>query len=173
MIKRTLMLIEARNVINWFNSFQEEKIKELPIKIQWNLLSGVKELQPVVGKFEDFKKRLETDLQNEYFGNDEKSEDFEREQKNENGDIIYGDDEKPVIENLRKIKDDYVEEYKNKVNELNAEINKLLIETTTYNFKEINLDDVVDSLREDTKINLDDISMMSFIDISSADANNE
>lgn len=78
MIQKTLMLIEARNLVNWFDIFQKEKIQELPIKVQWYLLSGIKELQPIVNKFEDFKKELEINLQNDYFGNDEKSEEFER-----------------------------------------------------------------------------------------------
>ena len=78
MIQKTLMLVEARNLVNWFDIFQKEKIQELPIKVQWYLLSGIKELQPVVDKFEDFKKELEINLQNDYFGNDEKSEEFKR-----------------------------------------------------------------------------------------------
>lgn len=173
MINRTLMLVEAQNIANWFNEFQTEKIKELPIKVQWNILSGIKEIQPVVMKFEEFRNGLVNDLQTEYFGNDEKSEPFEREKRNENGDIIYGDDGNPEIESLRKIKDEYIKEYEDKANKLNADIGKLLIEKTTYSFKEIDIDNVVDVLKEDTKITLDDINMMSFIDINSADKESE
>ena len=171
MIQKTLMLVEARNLVNWFDAFQKEKIQELPIKIQWYLLSGIKELQPIVNKFEDFKKELEINLQNDYFGNDEKSEEFERQQTNDNGDIIYDDNGNPVIESFRKIKDNYIKEYKDKINNLNIEINKLLIEKTTYHFKEINLDEVIDNLKIDTSINLNDLNMMSFIDINGADSN--
>ena len=173
MINRTLMLVEAQNIVNWFNDFNGEKINELPIKVQWNILSGVKELQPVVTKFEDFRNGLIQNLQNEYFGSDEKSEVFEQERKNENGDIIYGEDGNPIMEELRKVKDEFVDEYQNRINELNNEIGKLLIDKTTYKFKEINIDDVVDRLSDDTKINLDDINMMSFIDVNSADKESE
>lgn len=173
MIKRTLMLVEAQNIVHWFNEFKNEKIKDLPIKVQWNILSGIKEIQPAVTKFEEFKNDLINNLQNEYFGNDEKSEPFEREQTNDKGEVIYDDDGNPVIESLRKIKKEYIEEYKNKANQLNIEINKLLIEKTTYNFKEIDLDVIIDNLKDDTKITLDDINMISFIDISAADKESE
>ena len=173
MINRTLMLVETQNIVHWFNTFQGERIKELPIKIQWALLSGVKELQPAVSKFEEFRDGLANELQTEYFGNDDKSEPFEREKKNENGDTVYDDDGNPVVESLRRIKDEYVKEYEDKARELNAEINKLLIEKTTYHFKEIDLDAVIDNLKDDTTITLDDVNMMSFIDINSADKESE
>ena len=75
------------------------------------------------------------------------------------------------MESFRKIKDNYIKEYKDKINNLNIEINKLLIEKTTYHFKEINLDEIIDNLKTDTSINLSDLNMMSFIDINNADSN--
>lgn len=75
------------------------------------------------------------------------------------------------MESFRKIKDNYIKEYKDKINNLNIEINKLLIEKTTYHFKEINLDEIIDNLKADTSINLNDLNMMSFIDINNADNN--
>jgi hypothetical protein len=73
------------------------------------------------------------------------------------------------MEKARKVKDEFVDEYQNRINEVNKEINDLLMEKTTYSFNGIDLDTVVDGLADDVSINLDDINFISFIDINSAD----
>ena len=173
MIKRTLMLVEAQSIVDWYNDFQKEKIKELPIKVQWNILFAVKELQQIVLKFEEFRNGLVQELQNNYFGNDEKSESFQQEKKCDDGSIMFDENGKPVIEEMRKIKKEYVNEYNNRVNDLNNEISNLLMEKTTYNFKEIDIDKIVDNLKDDTNIKLNDINMMSFLDINIIDRESE
>ncbi len=167
-INRTLMLVEAQNVIGWFNEFSKNKINELPVKVQWNILSGIKKLRPVVADFEEFRNKLIQDIQTEYFG-EEKSEEFDREQLDENGEPVLDADGNHVMEKARKVKDEFIDEYQNRINEVNKEINDLLMEKTTYSLNGIDLDAVVDGLADDASINLDDINFISFIDINSAD----
>lgn len=166
MIKRTLMLVEAQNIVDWYNDFQKEKIKELPIKVQWNILSSVKELQQVVSKFGEFRNGLIQELQNDYFNNDEKSEPFQQQKKDDDGSVVLDENGNPIIEEMRRIKQEYINEYNNHVDDLNKEISKLLMEKTTYNLKEIDIDKIVDNLKDDTIIGLNDINMMSFLDIN-------
>lgn len=168
-VEKTLMLVDAQDIVEWFKDFREERIKELPIKIQWAILFNVKELQPIVQKFEEFKDSVSQNLQNEYFGNDEKSVPFQREKVNENGDIIFDDNGNPVMEDLRKIKDEYIDEYQNKINDINDEIRALLLEKTTYKLKGIDVDKLVDSLNDNSSITLKDIDIMSFVNIDNAD----
>ena len=168
-VEKTLMLVDAQDIVEWFRDFREERIKELPIKIQWAILFNVKELQPIVQKFEEFKDSVSQNLQNEYFGNDEKSVPFQREKVNENGDIIFDDNGNPVMEDLRKIKDEYIDEYQNKINDINDEIRALLLEKTTYKLKGIDVDKLVDLLNDNSSITLKDIDIMSFVNIDNSD----
>lgn len=173
MIKRTLYLAEANNIIGWFEEFKENRIKGLKIKDQWAVLSNVKELAGNVSKFQEFRDGLVQDLQKEFFGNDEKSNETQVPKTDENGNTVIDEDGNIVTEPGRRIKDEYMEEYNNRVNELNGELQKLLIEKTTYEFKPIDLDAIVEDLADDTQILLGDIDMLSFCDKNSADDEGE
>lgn len=173
MIKRTLYLAEANNVVGWFEKFKENRIKGLKIKDQWIVLSNIKEMVNNVAKFQEFRDGLVQDLQTEYFGNDEKSIETQIPKTDENGETVFDENGSVVTEPGRKIKDEYFNEYNNRVSELNNELQKLLIEKTTYEFKPIDLDAVVESLDDDTPILLDDIDMLSFCDVNSADDEGE
>ena len=172
-IKRTLMLAETINLVGFFEKFKEEKIKSLKIRDQWNVLSNIKELTPNVTKFNEFREKLTQDLSNEYFGSDVKSEEVEIPQTDEDGNNVVDENGEVQMQQARRVKEEYMESYNQKVAELNTELQNLLLEKTTYTFKPIDLDEIVDNLDGDTNIELQDIEMLSFCDVNSADNGDE
>lgn len=161
-ITKTLLLAEAISITSWFEAFKQEKIKSLKIRDQWNILSNIKELSQNVTKFNEFKAKLEQDLSDEYFGSDEKSHEIEIPQTDNNGENILSENGEVQMQKARRIKEEYIPSYDERVSELNDELRQLLLEKTTYEFKPINLDNIVDNLAEDTNIELSDIEMLSF-----------
>lgn len=171
-IDRTMLLAEIINVCGWFENFKETKIKELSIKNQWNILSNIKELAPAVAKFQEFRQNLESDLSNEYFGSDEKSEEISIPERDENGQDKYDEDENPIMQTARRVREEYITEYQQKVNNLNSELQKLLLEKATYQLKPIDIDEIVEGLDNNTTIELQDIEMLSFCDRNTQDTEN-
>lgn len=172
-INRNLMLAEVINIASWFETFKDEKIKSLKIRDQWNVLSNIKELTPNVTKFNEFRDKLTKDLSNEYFGSDEKSEEVEIPQTDEDGNNVVNENGEVQMQQARRVKEEYIESYNQKVAELNTELQNLLLEKTIYTFKSIDLDEIVDNLDGDTNIELQDIEMLSFCDVNSADNGDE
>lgn len=167
MFKKELYLLEMQNIVAFFNKEKDGHLKDLPIKDQWKLLSAIKQIQPKVQEFEEFRNKLNDDLQKEYFGEEsEKSEETQIPQTDENGENILDADGNVVMQDARKVKDEYIDEFQTKVNSLNEELQKLLVEKTEFEFKGFNLDEIVENLPNDSKITLDDINMISFLDES-------
>lgn len=137
-----LKLIEAQNLCGWFDEFRTEKIKALPLRTQWDLLSNIKELQPEVTKFQYMRNNFVEGINKEYFG-EEKS------------DAVEGS------ENSRKVKDEYIAEYKAKVEEVNKVILEASLEEKDYTFKPIDVESIIDSISPESGIELKDIEMMS------------
>ena len=159
---KNFKISEAQAIIRWFNSFREERIKTMPIKVQWNLLSNIKLLEPSVQKFEEFREGLLKGLQDEYFG-EEKSDEDMIPQRDADGNTVLDEDGNPVLEEGRTVKPEFMDEYREKIEEINKSIREVLAEETEYDFKEINVEEIIDKLPEDTKVELSDIEMMSLI----------
>lgn len=162
MIKKEYLLAEAQNIVSWFNKFKENGLKELSIKDQWYVLSNIKELQPTVAKFEEFRNDLIQSLRSEYFESDEKSEETQVPQTDENGNNIINEKGEILMQLGRKVKDEFMNEYKEKVDKINSEIRQVIAEKTEYELKSIDIDKIVESLPENTNITLGDIEMLSF-----------
>ena len=171
-IKRSLYLAEINNILAWYNEFKDTKQDDLPIRIQWNLLSAIKEIQPAAARFEEFRNQLVNKLQEEFF-DEEHSEETTIPKTDANGNQMLGEDGEVLTENGRRVKSEYLEQYQDRVQELNTELNNLLVEKTTYTFKGIDLDEFIDTLDNESKLGLTDLDMLSFIDIHSSDNGDE
>ena len=164
-MKKELYLIEAQNICSFYNQEKDNHLKGLPIKIQWNILSAVKQLQPKVQEFEEFRNKLTNDLQNEYFGDDsEKWEETQIPQTDGNGENVIDENGAVVMQDAKRIKEEFLGDYQKKVDELNGELQNLLVEKTEYEFKGFDLDKMIENLPDDTEITIDDINMISFLD---------
>ncbi len=131
---------------NWFNDFRQERIKSLPIKTQWNLLQIIKLFEQKIQDYEVFENELIGDIQKEYTTEEKaiKKEDNDR--------VIW------------QIKDEFLEEYRKKISKIqDDELTPLLNEKYTYTFNSIDVNEILENLQNDTKIILNDLEMLDFI----------
>ena len=149
-MKKEFYNIEVVNVVAAINHIlsNPEKVKELPIKFRWALKKNIAAISPTVKNFEEFRQELIDELQKEYF-NDEKSH---IEKNEETG------------EELRKVNDEFMDDYNVKVKELNEKLQELLGEKNEYEISTVDMDKFVDGLSEDTALEFDDIEIFSFME---------
>lgn len=150
-MKREFYNIKIVNLFPAINRVLEdkEKTKDLPIKFRWTLKKNLQALSPTVVSFNEFKQELIDELQNEYF-NEEKS--HEETLETDEG-----------TQKFLKVNDEYMEEYKVKVEELNEKLRELLDEKNEYEISTVDLDDFVDNLPDDTALKFEDIELFSFM----------
>lgn len=148
-MKKEFYNIEVVNVVAAINQIlgDSEKAKDLPIKFRWALKKNIAALTPTVKNFEEFRQELIEELQKEYF-NEEKS----HVDKDENGNEI------------RKVNDEFMEEYNNKVSELNEKLQELLAEKNEYEISTVDMDEFVNGLPSDTALEFNDIEIFSFME---------
>lgn len=141
--------IEVVNVVAAINQILSDanKVKDLPIKFRWALKKNLTALNPTVKDFEEFRQELVNELQEEYF-NEEKSHIEKDENDNE----------------VRKVNDEFMEEYDNKVQELNGKLQELLAEKNEYSIHTVDMDTFVEELPKDTALEFDDIEIFSFME---------
>ena len=65
---------------------------------------------------------------------------------------------------IRKVNDEYMEEYENKVQELNGKLQELLAEKNEYEISTVDMDAFVNGLTEDTALEFNDIEIFSFME---------
>lgn len=152
MIKK-LLVIECLNINDWYNKVRNDKNKlnGLSVSTLWALRKNMKKIAETVDSFNEFKSSLENELQEEFF-NDEKSEE-----------IIVKDDEGKEIP-ARKIKEEYFDEYQNKINELNKKLNELVLTKENYDFTPINMDEEIKKINSDCNLNMDDLDILSIFE---------
>jgi hypothetical protein len=64
---------------------------------------------------------------------------------------------------FRKINDEYMDEYKEHVNELNKKLEELLSEKSEYEICTVNMDEFVNNLPDETALKFEDIELLSFM----------
>lgn len=145
----TITNLEAVNMVEWYIAAQE-KLKELPLKLQWTIRKNIKQFDPIHQEFTAFKGELEQKRNAEWFveGNGK----CER-TTNENGDEIL------------QITDDFMENFVNYNNEMNKQLNDILLEESSYEISPINIEDVI-SFADENEIELEiyDIEMMTLFE---------
>ena len=151
-MKKEFYNVEIINTLPAINKVldDKEKTKDLPIKFRWTLKKNLQALSPTVVSFNEFKQELIDELQNEYF-NEEKS--HEETLETDEG-----------TQKFRKVNDEYMGEYKAKVEELNEKLRELLDEKNEYEISTVDLDDFVDNLPDNTALKFEDIELFSFMD---------
>lgn len=154
-MKKSFLNVEVINVMAAMRTLleDEKKVKELPIKLRWALKKNMSALSNTVDDFEAFRQELVEELQNEYFSNDEKSYPAMVE--------VPGQEEP---QEGRKVKEEYLEEYEKRVEELNTRLQELLREENEYEIRTVDLDAFVENLADDTSLTFDDVDMLSFMD---------
>lgn len=147
--------LEILNIVAWYKQARESEKKplnSLPLNIQWNLKRNIEKLTPIVESFNSFRDELDTQLQTEY-STDEKSYDTTDEEGNQ----------------IRKIKEEYFEDFRAKTDELNQKLNEILFNSNEVSISTVNLDKVFNE-ETFTDLTMDDLDILSFMNEDKGDA---
>jgi hypothetical protein len=141
--EKTYKIYEIVALELWYREFLKEKNKEMPISDQWNLSQNMKEISQSASNFHEFQEKLKKEIQEEFF-TEEKTEKITKDG-----------------EELMKIKDEFLPQYQEKVGEVNKELEEISKEEKKFTLRAIDVDNLVASLGNETKITIDDLNMLS------------
>lgn len=156
---KELLVMECININGWYNQVRQDKNKlnGLSVKTLWALRKNMKKIAEVTDYFNEFKENLEKEVKDDFF-NDEKSE--ETTVKDSDG------NETPA----QKVKDEYLAEYQEKVNEVNKKLNELVLTKEEFDFTPIDIESEVERLDTDCNLNMDDLDILSVFEQNEKDA---
>lgn len=164
-MKKAFRNIEVLNIYSYVNQLTKEKADELPLKFRWNLKKNMDKFRPIAERYEAFRNEQLQQLQKSWF-NDEKSEEFMQPKTDEAGNPVLDADGNQETETMRKIKDEFIDDYKKATEELNAKLSEIAFEDNIVDIATVDFDSFVDSLPEDSHLDFDDLTMLSFQDTS-------
>lgn len=156
---KELLVMECININGWYNQVRQDKNKlnGLSVKTLWALRKNMKKIAEVTDYFNEFKENLEKEVKDDFF-NEEKSE--ETTVKDSDG------NETPA----QKVKDEYLTEYQEKVNEVNKKLNELVLTKEEFDFTPIDIESEVERLDTDCNLNMDDLDILSVFEQNEKDA---
>lgn len=151
--------IEALNITEYINKLKADakdnggktKFDSFPAKIGYALYKNFKTIAESVKDFNDFRDKLQNELQADYFANDEKAEDFQEE---------YEENGEKKSRMLRKIKDAFVPEFTAKTKEMDRQLEEILREPVTLTVRTFDVDEAIDSLPDDADFTDLDFSIL-------------
>lgn len=157
--------LETLNIVAFINQFStnEEKMSCLPLKFKWNLSKNLKKLSPIAQEYEAFRDQELAKLQQEWF-DEEHSDEIMQPKIGPDGEPEVDESGAQVTEPARKIKDEYIEDYRKVVDELNGKLNEIAVEKNDVELSCVDFDEFVESLPNDTKLDITDLNMLSFMD---------
>ena len=156
---KELLVMECININGWYDQVRQDKNKlnGLSVKTLWALRKNMKKIAEVADYFKEFKEGLEQEIKDDFF-NSEKSE--ETTVKDSDG------NETPA----QKVKDEYLVEYQEKINEVNSKLNELALTKEEFDFTPIDIESEVERLDTDCNLNMDDLDILSVFEQNEKDA---
>lgn len=136
------------------------------MRIQFDLQRNVMKLNEAAQSLEKFRGELVKDIQEEFFGNDEKSYESKEVKTDEEGNPVLDEDGKEVMTDVRKIKEEFEQDFKDKLEDADAKYREIAVDTDEYLIKVFDLDTFVDSLADDVELDLEDLNMLTFMDVN-------
>lgn len=160
-----LMNLETLNIVAWYKDFSEKKRnKVLPVRIQFDLQRNIMKLADAAQSLEKFREELVKDIQEEFFGNDEKSYEAKEVKTDEDDNPVLDENGKEVMVDVRKIKEEFEQEFKDKLEDADTKYREIAVDTDEYLIKVFDLDTFVDNLADDVELDLEDLNMLTFMD---------
>ena len=171
-IKKSFSTLETLNIVAFANQFtaDTEKMDCLPLKFKWNLTKNMKKLAPISQEYEEFRNGELQKLQNSWF-DEEHSDEIMQPKIGADGKPEVDETGAEVTEAARKIKDEYMDEYREAVDELNNKLNEIVMEQNKVELSCVDFDEFVESLPDDTKLSIEDLTMLSFMDTTTNTVN--
>lgn len=163
-MKKNIMTAAVINVVGYFNNSDQEELKKkmecLPTKMRWYLRKNLNAFSAVAKEFEDFRNDLVKELQEKWFS-DEYSEEFVQTKTDEEGNPVLDEKGAEVTETMRKIKDEYMDDYEKAVAEVNKKLTEIAGEVNEVTISPIDVDAFVETLPDDSPIDIDFLDVMS------------
>jgi len=171
-IKKSFSTLETLNIVAFANQFtaDTEKMDCLPLKFKWNLTKNMKKLAPISQEYEEFRNGELQKLQNSWF-DEEHSDEIMQPKIGADGKPEVDETGAEITEAARKIKDEYMDEYREAVDELNNKLNEIVMEQNKVELNCVDFDEFVESLPDDTKLSIEDLTMLSFMDTTTNTVN--
>lgn len=171
-VQKEFTVNEVLNIFKFYNAEmdkidkgEDSVLNKLSNVTRWNLKRNLNEFKSTADDFDKFDERISEDIKNDWFYNDEKSELFEEVEKDENGEDLLDEDGKPVTRELRRIKEEFVEEYEERMREYDKELLEILNDSDTYTIKTSNVgDEIEEFINELSEDELMNISILLFMD---------
>lgn len=160
-MKKDIYVLEAVNIVAFFNQMTKETMDALPLKVKWNLKRAIEKMMPDVKAFEEVRDAENQKIRDVYF-DDTHSESVMIPKKDNEGNPVLDENGAEVLEEGRQVKDEYLEEYQKAVGELNKKLEEILTEKNTYEYNSLNLDDYIDSI-DDKVVSFETLSMIDAI----------
>lgn len=156
---KELLVMECININGWYDQVRQDKKKlnGLSVKTLWALRKNMKKIAEVADYFKEFKEGLEQEIKDDFF-NSEKSE--ETVVKDNEG------NETPA----QKVKDEYLQDYQTRINEINGKLNELVLTKEEFDFTPIDIESEIERLDTDCNLNMDDLDILSVFEQNEKDA---
>lgn len=162
-MKKVFKNIEILNIVAYINKMPNEVADELPLKFRWNLKRNMDKIRPIAESYESFREEQIKKLQSEWF-DEEHSEEIMQTKIGADGNPEVDENGNEITEPARKIKDEFMEEYRASVNEINTKLNEIAYEDNEVDIITVDFDAFIDTLSDDTKLSFDDLAILSFMD---------
>lgn len=156
---KELLVMECININGWYNQVRQDKNKlnGLSVKTLWALRKNMKKIAEIADYFKEFKEGLEQEIKDDFF-NSEKSEE-----------TIVKDNEGNETP-AQKVKDEYLQDYQTRINEINGKLNELVLTKEEFDFTPIDIESEVERLDTDCNLNMDDLDILSVFEQNEKDA---
>ena len=155
---------EIVTIVSYLNeNLTDDKTKVLPTKFRWNLKKNLDKLVPIAQRFDAFREGLIKELRENFFS-EEKSEEYAETVKDDDGNAILDEDGNEQTTMMRRVKSEYMDDYKKTVADLNDKLSEILAETNSIEISTVDFDDFVNNLSDNSLITFDDLSILCFMD---------
>lgn len=155
-MEKKIMTLAAVNVMSWYNNDgTRDKLKKMPLKMQWALRKNMKAIEPLSKDFGDFRDELIAKRNEEWFSED-----------NGKCERITQEDESGQEQEMLKVKDEFLDDFKAYEDELNKQLNEIMQEENTVEYTPIDLEEFVEAADEnDAGIDIDDMDIISIFEL--------
>lgn len=158
----TISNLEVLNIVAWYSQLSDKKQSELPMKLRFYLKKFITKISEDAKEFEVFRDQEVKNLQNKY-SSDEKSHEEASPVLDNDGNPVVEDDGTNKTEMIRKVNDEFIEEYQLDVQNLNSKISELLNDKNTYEVTTYDIEKMVEGLPDDTALEFEDINILDAI----------
>lgn len=159
MKKIELSNLEAINTFYWYNQLTPEKIEAIPIKVRFALKRAMAKIMPDVKEFETFRDD-EVKKFHDSYSTDEKSYGAIEPILDNDGNTIKDENGVEQTQTVRKVRDEYLEDFKAEGHKLDEKLTEILKETNVYEYNSADIDGMVENLPDDTPLEWNDINIL-------------